>query len=122
MGQIALMGQPLYQYTAPTGYSELGQSWVSSGALVARLNFALTLVGGRLADVDLPQAPGEMAPAQLVEYLGQNLLNGEMTPSTRATLLKQAEVAPSDTNVAQETTTQARLTALLLGSPEFQRR
>jgi hypothetical protein len=42
------MGEPLYLCQPPTGYSDAAEAWVSTGALVARLNFALQLAAGRL--------------------------------------------------------------------------
>ena len=47
---IGQMGQPLYQYQAPTGFPDRGDFWTSDGALVARLNFAVTLTSGRIPD------------------------------------------------------------------------
>ena len=47
------MGQPLFQFQAPTGYPEDSRKWVSSGALISRLNFALALTAGKLRDVNL---------------------------------------------------------------------
>jgi len=44
------MGQPLYQYIAPTGFPDRADQWMSDGALVARLNFAVSLTAGRLQD------------------------------------------------------------------------
>jgi uncharacterized protein (DUF1800 family) len=44
------MGQPLYQYIAPTGFPDRTDQWMSDGALVARLNFAVSLTAGRLQD------------------------------------------------------------------------
>jgi uncharacterized protein (DUF1800 family) len=49
LGQaIAQMGQPLYQYQPPTGFPDRADYWMSDGALVARLNFAVTLASGRV--------------------------------------------------------------------------
>jgi uncharacterized protein (DUF1800 family) len=123
-GQVATMGQPLYQYQAPTGWPEDSHRWVSSGALIARLNFSLALTGGKVADVSLPSSAALAAndPAHLVNALTDHILNGEVSPSTRATLLKQATTTPGNEQVARETDTAGRLTALVLGSPEFQRR
>jgi uncharacterized protein (DUF1800 family) len=42
------MGQPLYQYQPPTGFPDRADHWMSDGALVARLNFAVTLASGRV--------------------------------------------------------------------------
>jgi uncharacterized protein (DUF1800 family) len=47
---IGQMGQPLYQYQAPTGFPDRADFWISDGALVARLNFAVALTSGRIPD------------------------------------------------------------------------
>jgi uncharacterized protein (DUF1800 family) len=116
---IAQLGQPLFSYQAPTGWSEDSREWVSTGALIARLNFALTLASGEVAQVDVaPQKLLGDVPADdhdaVLNRLSNVLLGGEMSPSTRATLQKQMPAGtPADAN---------KLTALVLGSPEFQRR
>jgi uncharacterized protein (DUF1800 family) len=117
--QIAMMGQPLFSYQAPTGWPEDSREWVSTGALIARLNFTLALVGNEVAQV-------EVAPKSLVQDIAaedheavlnrlfDRLLGSNASDSTRATLLKQIPSGtPADAN---------KLTALVLGSPEFQRR
>ncbi|HEX7251944.1 MAG TPA: DUF1800 domain-containing protein, partial [Thermoanaerobaculia bacterium] len=45
---IAQMGEPLYLCQPPTGYSDASSAWVNTGALVARLNFALDVAGNKL--------------------------------------------------------------------------
>ena len=47
---IAQMGQPLYQYQPPTGFPDRADHWMSDGALIARLNFAVALTSGRIPD------------------------------------------------------------------------
>jgi len=47
---INQMGQPLYQYQPPTGFPDRADHWMSDGALVARLNFAVTLASGKIPD------------------------------------------------------------------------
>jgi uncharacterized protein (DUF1800 family) len=42
---IARMGQPLYQCQPPAGYPDHGDHWMSNGAILERLNFAVTLAG-----------------------------------------------------------------------------
>ena len=37
------LGMPLYQCQPPTGYKDTADAWVNTGALVARMNVALTL-------------------------------------------------------------------------------
>lgn len=117
--QIAQMGQPLYSYQAPTGYSEISSSWVSTGALVARLNFALDLVENRISDVTtspnfLLSNSGKRSQAALIDSLLETLLGDATTPGTQSTLQREADQNP--------TISPKKLVALILGSPEFQRR
>jgi uncharacterized protein (DUF1800 family) len=51
------MGMPLYMCQPPTGYDDTAVTWVSSGALVTRINFAVTLSRGQLRGVHLPATP-----------------------------------------------------------------
>jgi uncharacterized protein (DUF1800 family) len=46
--RVAEMGMPLYLQQPPTGYSDAADAWVSTGGLLARLNFALDLSAGRV--------------------------------------------------------------------------
>jgi uncharacterized protein (DUF1800 family) len=39
------MGMPLYMCQPPTGYADTSDAWMNTGALVARLNYALQLAG-----------------------------------------------------------------------------
>src|SRR5213079_2488055 len=41
---VARMGQPLYGFQTPNGYSDVAENWVNTGALLERMNFALALV------------------------------------------------------------------------------
>src|SRR5262249_45675424 len=45
---IARMGQPLYGFQTPNGYSDVAENWVNTGALLERMNFALALVANRI--------------------------------------------------------------------------
>ena len=108
--EVANMGQPMWACQPPTGWSENSQSWVSSSALVARLNFALSLTSGRIGDVTLENDTLRAAP---INDLAQDLLSGDIDGSTRAVVEAEAKTAPTDG---------AKMRALILGSPEFQRR
>lgn len=121
-GQITTLGQPLYQCQPPTGWTEDSKQWVSTGALVARLNYSLALADGKITDVILPPLPSTSNSEAEVNALAKQLLSDELTPSTRATLLKEANATPENTHIGQKRDTVSRLTALVLGSPEFQRR
>ena len=45
------LGMPLYGMQTPNGYSWMSEPWVSTGALVSRMNFALVLAGDKLPGV-----------------------------------------------------------------------
>src|SRR5207302_6824777 len=45
---IGRMGQPLFGRITPDGYSDRAEQWLSSGAMVARLNFASALATNRI--------------------------------------------------------------------------
>ncbi len=118
------MGQSPYAWGPPTGFPEDSSTWVSAGALVSRLNFALALTGGQVADARLDprrllaDAPTDR-PDALVDHLARDLFGAPPSDNTRRVLL--AEAAPSregETAVPDV----PKLLALMLGSPEFQRR
>ena len=54
--QLNNMGMPLYGAVPPTGYSMKAETWVSSSALLTRMNFALALTSGRVRGVKLDAA------------------------------------------------------------------
>jgi len=45
---IARMGEPLYGYQTPNGYSDVAENWVNTGSLLERLNFGLSLASNRI--------------------------------------------------------------------------
>jgi uncharacterized protein (DUF1800 family) len=122
-GWIARMGEPLYQYQAPTGYPDTAEHWVNTGALLERMNFALALVGNRIngTRVDLTRfdgAGGNTAPgadkSRLIEQFAAVILQGDMSERTKATLLKQLNEATTTTTptaAAAATTNAANSTA-----------
>ena len=108
--EISTMGQPLWGYQAPTGYPENSGQWVSSSALVSRLNFAVALTSGRIGDVAIDK---DTFRNTSVADAAQNLLSEPLSPQSLATISNEIKTTPADG---------AKLRALILGSPEFQRR
>ncbi len=107
------MGEPLFACQPPTGYTEDSRRWVSTGALISRLNYATALTGGDVMDVAVARertAVNNSSPNEAIDRLVAEYLNGEVSDATRTTLMKAA---------AKDG---AQLPALVLGSPEFQRR
>jgi uncharacterized protein (DUF1800 family) len=116
--RVAQLGQPLFQKQTPDGYGERQEDWVNSGALLARMNFAVQLASGRMPGVavDLDRVvPLTDDHAALVDGVNKVVLGGEMTPQTRQTILKELADVP-DNRAAR-----ALAVGLALGGPEFQR-
>ena len=127
----AEIGEPLYQAQPPTGFADRGEVWVNAGALLARMNFALSLASGRYphVSVELPALvagadPG--SPAAVLDRLLVAIVADQAGPETRAVLTAQlrepqiTRLSPDDRGPAN--TDVAKLAALVIGSPEFQRR
>jgi len=116
-GQIAEMGEPLYLCQPPTGYSDTADAWVSSGALLARLNFALALAQGRLpgtqADAGIVRLAGS-ASGRGVDSAAHWLIGTDISEETLSTITKRV----AEPGAGEPSTLVA---GLLLGSPEFQR-
>ena len=127
----AEIGEPLYQAQPPTGYADRGEVWVNAGALLARMNFALGLASGRYPSVSV-ELPALMAgadprsPEAVLDRLLATLVADQAGPRTRAVLAAQlndpqiTRLSPDDRGPAN--TDVAKLAALVIGSPEFQRR
>ena len=122
--QVHDMGQPLFAHTAPTGYPERSSQWVSPGALIDRLNFAVALTQGDVSDVKLDTAKlvnreaKKGGPEAVVDSLAASILHQPLSTTTRQTLLKSLNPEAD----AQKRIDVNRAVALILGSPEFQRR
>jgi uncharacterized protein (DUF1800 family) len=86
------MGEPLYGYQAPTGYPDTAEDWVNTGALLERLNFAVALASNRIPGtrVNLKLFEGK-DKSEILNRSIAAVLDGEISPNTKATLLKQLE-------------------------------
>jgi len=137
--QIANLGMPLYSAQPPTGYSMKADTWVSSSALLGRMNFALGLTSGKVrgVKVDAVQlAGGPPAPADATTALSAleaKLLAGDVSKQTHDSIIAQIGAPAKNTAPdSQENKAPQRkpagppdastIAGLLLGSPEFQKR
>jgi uncharacterized protein (DUF1800 family) len=129
--QVNKLGEPLYQQQPRTGYPDVAEAWVNTGALLNRMNFALGLTANRVPGlrVDLSRAVGSAdrrKPEQVLDALLRSVLQGQATSQTRSVLAAQLD----DSEITRATrddrgpanTDVEKLAALVLGSPEFQRR
>jgi uncharacterized protein (DUF1800 family) len=140
--QLNNMGMPLYGAQPPTGYSMKAETWVSSAALLNRMNFALALTAGKVrgVKVDAAQLSGGGSPSGATVALTAmeaNLLAGQVSKQTHDSIVGQIEQArgngaPQKPNVQKADSAKpggfprpadiGTIAGLLLGSPEFQRR
>jgi hypothetical protein len=154
---IARMGQPMFEYQAPTGFPDRAATWINSGTLLIRMNFAFATNRFPGTAVDwarfggLELGSGDFSPQAALEKLNQQVLQGSLTHQTRESILKQfrepkaraayqgdgqnpggeprqsvrnASVEASGSGAAVEGTAGRlpAITALVLASPEFQRK
>ncbi len=100
------MGMPLYQCVPPTGYKWEAADWVSTGQLVDRMNFALSLAANRLPGIKAAWtgAPdGAGANDAALNLLDK--LDGDATPAAQ----------PAATAAATPESEEARLEGMLVG-------
>jgi len=102
------LGMPPYQCQPPTGYADRADAWVNTGALLNRMNFAVALTEGRIRNGRGAPAPRNTSIDSARDEIVDQVLGGDLSSTTRQTVAKASRP------------TQA--VALLLGSPEFQRR
>ena len=103
------MGMPVYGAIPPTGWDWKSSTWVSTGALVDRMNFALNLAANRLPGItinwlplpDLASSESHTAPTPESEEtrLEPILIPGGATESTRTAALQQFEAQAAQNNV-----------------------
>jgi uncharacterized protein (DUF1800 family) len=149
---ISRMGQPLFGRVTPDGYGDRTSQWLSSGAMVARFNFASALANNQIkgTKIDFTKLLSGIDQANkdsVTIKLTGLMVFGDVSSGTRAALekAKRAEAA-GNANAATETSSAnvsvaydpkaaptavaanrpapyvAELLTLLIGSPEFQQR
>jgi uncharacterized protein (DUF1800 family) len=137
------LGMPIYGCQPPTGYSMTADAWVNTGALLSRMNFALQIVNGALPMGPGPQGrPGGPPPGRVLGAGGPPA-QGRAGGPPRPIQVDVAALAPDTSDVSRQrlidmmlagqasdatrnTLAKAespqQLVALMLGSPEFQKR
>jgi uncharacterized protein (DUF1800 family) len=149
---LRTMGMPPYAALPPTGYIITADKWMNSGALIDRLNFAYALTSNKFANqrfdsahvlaLGLMSQPGNSSahgaqanyseavftsrlpsanlagPDIALHVLESTLIGGDVSSQTNQLIHKQISQLPA----ANSTDTLNLLTALVMGSPEFQLR
>jgi uncharacterized protein (DUF1800 family) len=112
-GQVGTLGEPLYRKLEPTGYSNLNSEWINSAALLGRMNFALQLAQNHVESVKVDVSRFGDDPSEVAK----SLMFRAMSPQTREAINK----ALGD-NKDNQQKNPALVAALVIGSPDFQKR
>ena len=108
--QVGNLGEPLYRKLEPTGYSNLNSDWVSSAALLGRMNFALQLSENHVPGVAVDVSHFSSDPA----VVARGLLCRPASQRTQAGIQKAL--------AEQKKKTSGLVAGLVIGSPDFQRK
>jgi len=109
-GQVGTLGEPLYRKLEPTGYSNLSSEWVNSAALLGRMNFAFELAQNHVESVKVDVLRLGDDPSAVAKIL----MSRAMSPQTRVAIDKALE--------DKKQKNPAMVAALVIGSPDFQKR
>jgi uncharacterized protein (DUF1800 family) len=96
---ITRMGEPLYGFQTPNGYSDSAESWVNTGGLLERLNFGLALASNRIPGtrVDLKRFAGSAVgnsshdKVKVMDRFLELIVGGNVSPKTRELLITQLD-------------------------------
>ena len=125
LGQIMHMGQPLFQYQAPTGFPDRANNWINTGTLLARMNYSMALAANRIPGTQLDlQALTPSEDSQAVwSHLVRRTLGGTVSDQTQSAVMKSLEeLEKVGGGIPLNFPKTTLIAALLVGSPEFQRR
>lgn len=142
-GWLIDMGQPLYNYQAPTGFPDRAEFWISSGTVLQRMNFGLQATGGQVPGFfytpttfsnleetaagllptgwDLEPVVAKLRP--LLDSSDSLSIQKPSRPNGNANLGGQLPNShPQRTKLTPKEKQSATMIGLILGSPDFQRR
>lgn len=125
LGLIMRMGQPLFLYQAPTGFPDRANNWINTGTLLARMNYSMALAANRIPGTRLDlQALTPSDDSQTVwSHMVQRTLGGNVSHQTQSAVMKSlGELNNGGSGIPLRFPQTTLTVALLIGSPEFQRR
>jgi uncharacterized protein (DUF1800 family) len=96
------LGEVPYGYQAPTGYPDTAEDWVNTGALLERMNFAIAVASNRIPGTRVDLNPfADKDKSRILDKALKEILDGDVSAATRATLLKQIEQPLPDVKAAE---------------------
>jgi len=128
---LARMGEPMFQYQAPSGFTDRASTWINSSTLLWRMNFAMMLASRRIpgTEIDLNNimaVRGDRGQEDSLREISERLLGEAPSRGTAKAILTRLGSGSHLENVnfspREERSDVTTITGLLLASPEFQRR
>ena len=103
LAMLNKLGEVPYGYQAPTGYPDTAEDWVNTGALLERLNFAVAVASNRIPGTRVNLKPFESKErSKILDAAIAQILDNDVSATTRATLLKQVEQPLPEVKAAAE--------------------
>jgi uncharacterized protein (DUF1800 family) len=117
---LANMGQTLFEPPDVNGW-ELGPGWFSTGAMLARMNFASDLAANQRFNLARAATFHRQAPGDVLDFFLDRLSPAPYEPQPQADLLAYANAGGALTGSdAQLNAKSAGLAKLIVGSSEYQ--
>ena len=145
------MGQPIYYFTAPTGFPDQGAYWINTGSLLNRMNFGLSLATGKVngiktdllalnnyhepesneaalltfSTIMLPERNLDETMRRLSPLLSHPDLHTKIESAGSNSGSNPSMSKPSVMEIKpndKNTSSLAQVVGIIIGSPEFQRR
>jgi uncharacterized protein (DUF1800 family) len=117
---LANMGQTLFEPPDVAGW-DLGRTWFSTGAMLARMNFAATLAGNQRFNLARAAKPFAATPDSLLSYYLDGLATAPLDSSVIAELANYLRATGAWTGSDSQLQAKAPgLVHLIAGLPEYQ--
>ena len=121
------MDQPPYGHRSPEGWPETGSAWLSTSSVLARINYAHAVAHDSVPSISVKTWPAwqllKSEPyTKQADGVIATLLHGRASPELRAALLAAEPAHPEPESAAAREEGLRKVLALVLGSPDFQRR
>jgi uncharacterized protein (DUF1800 family) len=120
LSPLITMGQQLFEPPNVSGW-DLGESWFTSGAMLARMNFASQLAGNQKFELRNAVRGSVNSPESLAAWMLDRLSAAPFPPDSYNALLDYARAGGSWTGSDTQLATKASgLAHLIVGSGEYQ--
>jgi hypothetical protein len=125
IAELQRLGEPLYRKIEPTGYKSANDEWISSAALLERMNFGVALAQNRLSGITLDLSRLQSTGSDYMS-IAHRILSRDPTEQTSkaveyAISQDDPKLQPVATNSSRATNRSALVAGLVVGSPDFQR-